>query len=94
MGSMFFSLAAGFAIFGVASLFVWLRHFQDYLKENGEHSSCVLWNGAMLRDYKRAHQIAKRLGRKPSFLVWYEGLAITSIAFLIAATFVAVIQDL
>jgi hypothetical protein len=85
---------AGFGIFGFAAAFVWSLRIQRYIESHGGHSACVFFNGAMLRDYRTARRIARRLGRKPRFLIWFEGLAITAMAFFIAVVLVVAIGGL
>jgi hypothetical protein len=94
MDTLLVSLFVCGGVFGLAASFVWALRIQRYIESHGERSACVLWNGAGLRDYKTARQIAKRLGRKPRFLIWFEGLTITALAFVIAGIFAMLIASL
>jgi len=94
MDTLLISLFAVAGVFGIAASFVWALRIPRYIESHGERPVCVLWNGAGLRDYKTARRIAKRLGRKPRFLVWYERLVIASWAFVLAALFAMLIGEI
>jgi hypothetical protein len=93
MQTLFVSLSFGFGIFGFAATLVWAFRIQHYVELHGEHSACVVFNSAMLRDYRTARRIADRIGRKPGFLIWFERLSITALVFFISGVFVLLIWN-
>jgi hypothetical protein len=94
MQILFFSLLIGFVVFLVAAMLVWAFRIPRYIESHGERSASVIFNGAMWRDYRTARQIADRTGRKPGFLIWFERLSITAMAFFIAGVLTALIGSL
>jgi len=88
------SLLIGFGVFWVASLLVWAIYIQRYIELHGEPSASVLFNGAILRDYRTARRIADRVGHKPGFLIWFETFSVTAIALFIAGTLAMLIGSL
>ncbi len=94
MNMLLFILLAGFGVFIVASVLVWGFRFQSYIELHGERSASVIFTGAILRDYKTARRISGKIGRKPGFLILFERLFITAIAFFIAGVLVLLIESL
>jgi len=77
-----------------ASAFVWALRIQRYIERHGEPSAGVLFNGAIWRDYRAACRIADRIGSKPGFLIWFERLSLTALAFFTAAVLTLLIWNL
>ena len=74
MQLLFFSLLIGFGVCMLASALVWAFRIQSYIELHGERSASIIFNGAMWWDYRTARQIARRLGQKPGFLIWFESV--------------------
>ena len=94
MQILLFSLLIGFGVFMLASVLVWAFRMQRFIEFHGEHSASVIFTGAMLRDYQTASRIADRIGRKPGFLILFERLFVTAIAFFIAGILVLLVESL
>ena len=94
METLFVSFFLGFGVFGFAATLVWAFRIQRYVELHGEHSACIFFNTAMLRDYRTARRIADRIGRKPRFLIWFERLSITGLVFFVSGVFVLLIWSL
>jgi hypothetical protein len=94
MNILLLILLAGFGVFMIASLLVWAFRMQRFVESHGERSASVIFTGAMLRDYQTARRIADRIGRKPGFLILFERLFITAIAFFIAGVLALLIGSL
>jgi hypothetical protein len=94
MQILFTSFLIGFGVFMFASAFVWALRIQRYIERHGEPSAGVLFNGAIWRDYRAACRIADRIGSKPGFLIWFERLSLTALAFFTAAVLTLLIWNL
>jgi len=80
----------------LASVLVWAFRMPRYIESHGERSANVIFRlgSPILRDYLTARRIADRDGRKPVFLILFERLFVTAIAFFIAGVLVALIGSL
>ena len=94
MQILFISLLIGFGVFIVASMLVWAFRMPRYIESHGERSASVIFTGAMLRDYQTARRIADKAGHKPGFLILFERLFITAIAFFIAGVLALLVGSL
>jgi hypothetical protein len=96
MQILFFSLLIGFGVFMLASVLVWAFRMPRYIESHRERSANVIFRlgSPILRDYLTARRIADRAGHKPGFLVLFERLFVTSIAFFIAGLVALVIGSL
>ena len=94
MEILFYICIAGFLVFGMAAFFVWAIWVHRYVEAHGERTAFFLYSLASLLDYRTARRISERTGRKPRFLVWYERLQITAIAFFIVGVGTTLIWQL
>jgi hypothetical protein len=96
MQILFVSLAVGFGVFMFAAVFVWALRMPRYIESHGERAANVVLRigNPMLRDYLTARRIADRAGRKPGFLILFERLFVTAIAFFIAGVLALLIESL
>jgi len=76
-----------------ASVLVSASCIQPYIETHGEHTAFAFWQMALWRDYLTARKIAKRLGSKPRFLIWFEILSVTALALFIAGVVTALIGN-
>ena len=94
MQILFFSFLIGFGVLMIASVLVWALRIQRYIELHGESSASIIFNGAIWRDYRTARRIADKVGRKPEFLIWFERLSVTAVAFFIAGVLALLIGSL
>jgi hypothetical protein len=96
MQILFFSLLICSVVFGVAAMLVWAFRMPRYIESHGGRSANVIFRlgSPILQDYLTARRIADRAGHKPGFLILFERLFITSIAFSVAAVLTSLIDGL
>ena len=83
MTKLFFVCLIGFVSFWFAAILIWIIQIRPYLERHNQKTEFLLFQSALLKDYRIAAGIGRMEGAKPWFLKAFQILAVTGVLFLL-----------
>ena len=90
--NIIWAVCGGLAVaLSAAATVIWAVWISRYVELHGERTASFLFTFAAVRDYRAAHDIARRLGQRPWFVTWFGRLMVAAILLFLAALAISVL---